>query len=64
MDLLFFTISEDEKLNKKQLTTILGGNGVDDDGDHTGPKTLKPTRPTDPPPPQPPFPTIPTIPNK
>ncbi|WP_396177680.1 hypothetical protein [Flavobacterium sp.] len=62
MDSQFFKVSEDEKLNKKQLMTIFGGNGVDDDGDHSGPKPLKPTRPTDPTPPLPPFPTIPTVP--
>lgn len=55
MDSQFFGVSNDEKLNKKQLMSILGGSGIDADGDHSGPKPLKPTRPTVPTPPLPPI---------
>lgn len=42
----FLNFSKQEKLSKKQLTIIYGGNS--DDDDHTGPKVLKPNRPTSP----------------
>ncbi len=47
MSTKFSEFTNQEKLSKKQLMTVLGGTLTNnDDDDHTGPKILKPVRPT------------------
>ncbi len=49
MSTKFSEFSNQEKLSKKQLMSVLGGTATnDDDDDHTGPKVLKPVRPSSP----------------